>query len=89
MSEHSPDLAALPAAHRSLPVATRNRARTATMALFFIAGMMYASWGVHVPTVRDLEELAREWAPEVAEDENFRDWFVGHMRRSLSPGAAR
>jgi fucose permease len=23
------------------------------MALFFIAGMMYASWGVHVPTVRD------------------------------------
>lgn len=53
MSEHSPDLAALPAAHRSLPVATRNRARTATMALFFIAGMMYASWGVHVPTVRD------------------------------------
>jgi pimeloyl-ACP methyl ester carboxylesterase len=32
-----------------------------------------------------LEELAREWAPEVAEDENFRDWFVGHMRRSLSP----
>ena len=23
------------------------------MALFFIAGMMYASWGVHLPTVRD------------------------------------
>lgn len=23
------------------------------MALFFVAGMMYASWGVHVPTVRD------------------------------------
>jgi len=23
------------------------------MAVFFIAGMMYASWGVHVPTVRD------------------------------------
>jgi class 3 adenylate cyclase len=35
-----------------------------------------------------LEELARKWAPEVAEDERFRDWFVGHMRRSLSPGAA-
>ncbi|MCA8376739.1 MFS transporter [Burkholderia multivorans] len=35
----------------SLPV--RQRARTATMALFFVAGMMYASWGVHVPTVRD------------------------------------
>jgi class 3 adenylate cyclase len=35
-----------------------------------------------------LEELAREWAPEVAEDDAFRDWFVWHMRRSLSPGAA-
>ena len=35
-----------------------------------------------------LERLAREWAPEVADDEAFRDWFVGHMRRSLSPGAA-
>nr|WP_050455938.1 MFS transporter [Candidatus Burkholderia verschuerenii] len=39
--------------HRSLPPATRERARYATMAIFFIAGMMYASWGVHVPTVRD------------------------------------
>ena len=37
---------------------------------------------------RYLEDLAREWAPEVADDEHFRDWFVGHMRRSLSPGAA-
>ncbi len=27
-------------------------------------------------------------APEVAEDEVFREWFVWHMRRSLSPGAA-
>jgi class 3 adenylate cyclase len=35
-----------------------------------------------------LENLAREWAPEVAADESFRDWFVWHMRRSLSPGAA-
>ncbi|KND57172.1 Permease of the major facilitator superfamily [Candidatus Burkholderia verschuerenii] len=41
------------ALHRSLPPATRERARYATMAIFFIAGMMYASWGVHVPTVRD------------------------------------
>jgi fucose permease len=41
------------ALHRSLPHATRARARYATMAVFFIAGMMYASWGVHVPTVRD------------------------------------
>ena len=35
-----------------------------------------------------LENLAREWAPEVAEDDDFREWFVRHMRRSLSPGAA-
>jgi class 3 adenylate cyclase len=35
-----------------------------------------------------LERLAREWAPEVAGDDAFRDWFVWHMRRSLSPGAA-
>ena len=35
-----------------------------------------------------LEDLAHEWAPEVADDERFRDWFVWHMRRSLSPGAA-
>ena len=33
-------------------------------------------------------ELVREWAPEVADDEAFVDWFVWHMRRSLSPGAA-
>jgi len=35
-----------------------------------------------------LEDLARDWAPEVADDEGFREWFVWHMRRSLSPGAA-
>ena len=35
-----------------------------------------------------LEGLARERAPEVADDDDFRDWFVWHMRRSLSPGAA-
>jgi class 3 adenylate cyclase len=34
------------------------------------------------------EELARKWAPEVADDQGFVDWFVEHMRRSLSPGAA-
>ena len=43
-----------------------------------------AGWGS-----RDyLERLAEEWAPEVADDPAFRDWFVWHMRRSLSPGAA-
>ncbi len=35
-----------------------------------------------------LEGLAREWAPGVASDPAFVDWFVWHMRRSLSPGAA-
>jgi class 3 adenylate cyclase/pimeloyl-ACP methyl ester carboxylesterase len=33
-------------------------------------------------------DLAREWTPEVADDEDFTRWFTGHMRRSLSPGAA-
>jgi class 3 adenylate cyclase len=35
-----------------------------------------------------LEALARQRAPEVAADDDFREWFVWHMRRSLSPGAA-
>jgi pimeloyl-ACP methyl ester carboxylesterase len=43
-----------------------------------------AGWGERTY----LEGLAREWAPEVADDAAFRDWFVWHMRRSLSPGAA-
>ena len=43
-----------------------------------------AGWGER----RYFESLAREWAPEVAADDGFRDWFVWHMRRSLSPGAA-
>jgi fucose permease len=51
--DHPSDIAALPAAHRDLSDTARQRARFATMAVFFIAGMMYASWGVHVPTVRD------------------------------------
>jgi class 3 adenylate cyclase len=43
-----------------------------------------AGWGR-----RDFfEALLRDWAPSVADDEAFKDWFVGHMRRSLSPGAA-
>jgi fucose permease len=57
VSDRPPDAAILPAAHRDLPVAARNRARYATMALFFIAGMMYGTWGIHVPTVRDRFEL--------------------------------
>jgi class 3 adenylate cyclase/alpha-beta hydrolase superfamily lysophospholipase len=35
-----------------------------------------------------LERVVYEWAPEVAGDDAFRDWFVWHTRRSLSPGAA-
>lgn len=43
-----------------------------------------AGWGE-----RDyLESVAREWAPEMADDSAFVDWLVWHMRRSLSPGAA-
>jgi class 3 adenylate cyclase/alpha-beta hydrolase superfamily lysophospholipase len=43
-----------------------------------------AGWGR-----RDFfERLVRDWAPTVADDEGFRNWFVEHMRRSLSPGAA-
>jgi len=42
------------------------------------------SWGD-----RDfMGDLAREYAPEVADDEAFIDWLVWHLRRSLSPGAA-
>lgn len=51
--ESSSPFATPPDAHRVLPLPARQRARTASMALFFVAGMMYASWGVHVPTVRD------------------------------------
>ena len=43
-----------------------------------------AGWGERA----FLESLAHEWAPEVAGDDAFREWFVWHMRRSLSPGAA-
>ena len=47
-------------------------------------GEIRARWGA-----RDyFEELAREWASEVADDRAFVDWFVWHLRRSLSPGAA-
>jgi class 3 adenylate cyclase len=52
-------------------------------------------WRDQLAAVRDgwgerdyLENLARERAPEVADNDDFREWFVWHMRRSLSPGAA-
>jgi class 3 adenylate cyclase len=54
-----------------------------------------AEWRTRLAEVRAgwgdrayLEDLAREWAPEAADDPAFREWFVWHMRRSLSPGAA-
>jgi class 3 adenylate cyclase len=34
------------------------------------------------------EELLAEWAPTKADDPGFHRWFVGHMRRGLSPGSA-
>jgi class 3 adenylate cyclase len=52
-------------------------------------------WRARLAAVRErwgsrdyFAELAREWAPTRGEDPSFVDWFVGHMRRSLSPGAA-
>lgn len=35
-----------------------------------------------------LEELAHEWAPELADDAAFQAWIVDHMRRSMTPGSA-
>jgi class 3 adenylate cyclase len=52
-------------------------------------------WRTRLAELRDrwgergfLEDLCRGWAPEVAADAGFRNWFVGSMRRSLSPAAA-
>ena len=52
-------------------------------------------WRDRLRAIRDgwgtrayLEEQARAWIPTKADDPAFVDWFVGHMRRSLSPGAA-
>jgi|SRR5579871_1381431 len=41
-------------------------------------------WG----TVDYFKQLLGELAPERAGDPEFLDWFVAHMRRSMSPGAA-
>lgn len=52
-------------------------------------------WHQRLTDIRDgwgkreyFDELLRDWAPAVADDEEFKDWFTWHMRRSLSPGAA-
>lgn len=52
-------------------------------------------WRTRLAEVREgwgtrdfFERFLREWAPTMVDDEDFREWFVWHMRRSLSPGAA-
>ena len=52
-------------------------------------------WTAWLGDVRDgwgqrdfFERLLRDWAPTQSGDAEFTDWFVSHMRRSLSPGAA-
>jgi class 3 adenylate cyclase len=54
-----------------------------------------ADWTQQLADVRSLwgtrayfTQLAHEWAPPVADDPEFVDWFVWHLRRSMSPGAA-
>jgi class 3 adenylate cyclase/alpha-beta hydrolase superfamily lysophospholipase len=54
-----------------------------------------SDWQRRLASVRDgwgrrdyFEALLREWVPSKADDAAFANWFVGHMRRSLSPGAA-
>jgi len=54
-----------------------------------------AAWRETLREVRDgwgtreyFASLLREQSPRMADDEAFLDWFVTHMRRSLSPGAA-
>jgi class 3 adenylate cyclase len=41
-------------------------------------------WG----TLEYFRRHLAEWAPEGADDPEFVDWYVRHMRHSLSPGAA-
>jgi class 3 adenylate cyclase len=41
-------------------------------------------WG----SVDYFRRLLADWAPEQVDDPSFFDWFVLHMRRSMSPGAA-
>jgi class 3 adenylate cyclase len=52
-------------------------------------------WRQRLAEIRDrwgqrdfFAELLGEWSPDAPRDEEFVDWFVTHMRRSLSPGAA-
>lgn len=51
MSEASPDHTAATALPR-LPASRVERAAWATMALFFVNGATFATWGVHIPTIK-------------------------------------
>ncbi|WP_432719397.1 MFS transporter [Jeongeupia wiesaeckerbachi] len=39
----------------------RTAPRYASMALFFVAGATYATWGIHIPTLRDRFALSPAW----------------------------
>jgi class 3 adenylate cyclase len=52
-------------------------------------------WRLRLAEVREgwgsrafFEKLLQEWSPEAPQDQDFRDWFVRHMRWGMSPGAA-
>jgi len=54
-----------------------------------------AEWHERLRDIREgwgrrefFDKMLAEMSPEIAGDEEFLDWFVAHMRRSLSPGAA-
>lgn len=55
----------------------------------------YEAWREDLRVIREewgdrgyLERRLRTWIPSKADDPAFVEWFVWHMRRSLSPGAA-
>jgi len=75
-------LRSLPAG--SIEIGNGTVIRRAVVPLTVELAAVRAGWGGR----SYFEALARKWAPEVADDDSFRDWFVWHMRRSLSPGAA-
>ena len=54
-----------------------------------------AEWQERLREIREgwgrrefFDKMLVEMSPEIAGDEEFLEWFVAHMRRSLSPGAA-
>ena len=54
-----------------------------------------AQWRERLAEIRDgwgrtefLDACLAEWSPRQRGDPEFRAWFLGHMRRSLSPGSA-